>query len=127
MSRHLTTRAVAFSIVESAAQSEDIEMLRVPAVMKMTALPLSSLYELMAAGDFPKPVALSRHRVAWVRSEVEQWLRERIAASRAPQRTVLRRHRPRAAQRVQIVNRRSNLALTQFWCSRGYMAPIRRA
>jgi prophage regulatory protein len=97
---HLLESAASFSpIAEVAAQSEDIEMLRAPAVMKMTALPLSSLYELMAAGDFPKPISLSSRRVAWVRCEVEQWLRDRIAASRAPRQPVLRRRRPHAAER----------------------------
>jgi prophage regulatory protein len=31
------------------------------------------------AGEFPSPITLSPKRVAWVESEVDDWLAERIA------------------------------------------------
>ncbi len=34
---------------------------------------------LEAAGQFPKRVRLGQGRVGWIDSEVEDWLRERIA------------------------------------------------
>ena len=33
----------------------------------------------IAEGHFPKPVRLGPNSVAWVASEVEEWIRERIA------------------------------------------------
>jgi prophage regulatory protein len=38
------------------------------------------------AGEFPKPVALSDRRIAWIEAEVDEWLATR-AASREPPET----------------------------------------
>lgn len=51
-------------------------------VQARTGLPQSSLYYLIAKGDFPKPIKLGAHRVAWMKSEVEQWMDSRIAMTR---------------------------------------------
>ncbi len=42
-----------------------------------------SIYAEMAKGRFPKPVLLSEKRVAWVESEIDQWVAERIASRNA--------------------------------------------
>ena len=44
-----------------------------------TALPTSTLYELMSSGNFPRPVRISRRRVAWVEAEIDDWIKSRIA------------------------------------------------
>jgi len=49
-------------------------------VIAKTGLPAASIYELMAAGKFPKQVPLSENRVAWVDEEIDAWQDERIAA-----------------------------------------------
>ena len=54
--------------------------LRLPGVIAKTGLPAASIYELMAAGKFPKQVPLSENRVAWVDEEIDAWQDERIAA-----------------------------------------------
>lgn len=38
-------------------------------------------YKLIQEGSFPKPIKLGRS-ARWFRSEVESWMRERIAVSR---------------------------------------------
>ena len=50
-------------------------------VESITGLPRSSLYDLMKAGRFPRPVPLNDegHAVAWVESEISEWQEERIA------------------------------------------------
>lgn len=57
--------------------------LRRPTVEKIIGQSTSSLYELMKAGKFPRPVKLNpeskRSPVAWLESEVRQWQRDRIA------------------------------------------------
>ena len=53
--------------------------LRLPAVVKKTGLPPSSIYEGISKGTFPKQVPLSEHRVAWVEEEIDAWQRARIA------------------------------------------------
>ena len=50
---------------------EDIE--------RITGLPTSTLYELMARGDFPKPIKISGRRVAWLDTELIEWQEARIA------------------------------------------------
>lgn len=49
-------------------------MLRLKAVMDATGLPRSTIYELIAAGKFPKPCRISPRAVAWPESEVAQYL-----------------------------------------------------
>lgn len=53
--------------------------LRRPEVEQITGLPRSTLYDLIAANQFPKPVSISTHTVAWIDSEVAEWQNQRIA------------------------------------------------
>jgi prophage regulatory protein len=55
------------------------KIIRRPAVVERTGLPVSSLYLLIAQGRFPKPVAISERSVGWVEAEVDAWLEARIA------------------------------------------------
>ncbi|MBQ0759451.1 MAG: AlpA family phage regulatory protein [Zhongshania sp.] len=57
-------------------------LLRRKQVEARTGLPRSSLYALISANKFPKPIILSGRTVAWVESSVDQWVAERIAASK---------------------------------------------
>jgi prophage regulatory protein len=59
-----------------------LRLLRRAAVERMTGLSRSSIYRLVAARAFPNPVRLSAHAVAWIESEIEQWIFERVSASR---------------------------------------------
>lgn len=54
-------------------------LIRRPEVEARTALSRSRIYQLMETGDFPRPVSLGAMSVAWVSSEVDQWINERIA------------------------------------------------
>ena len=56
--------------------------LRRPAAQEITGLSRSSIYALMARGDFPKPVKLTGKAVAWPESKIAGWLaaRAKIAA-----------------------------------------------
>ncbi|MDX5976020.1 helix-turn-helix transcriptional regulator [Vreelandella alkaliphila] len=59
-------------------------LLKRPEVRKRTTLSDSALYRLMERGQFPRPIQLNPHgrAVAWVESEVEQWIEQRIEAAR---------------------------------------------
>lgn len=70
-----------------------LQMWDLKTVKNVTRLPTSSLYRLIANDTFPKPINLSPHRVAWLASEIETWLDERIAESRLPQSKKIRRRR----------------------------------
>lgn len=47
--------------------------LRLPSVMRVTGLGRSTIYRLMAEGQFPKPVQLASRAVAWRRSDIDGW------------------------------------------------------
>jgi len=59
-------------------------ILRLPAVKASTGLSRSTIYLRMAEGTFPKPVSLGGRSVGWVELEIQQWLEQRIEASRKP-------------------------------------------
>ena len=63
----------------AATQTTAPRLIRRTEVQKMTGLGASSIYQLVRDGDFPKPVQLSERRVAWIESEVAQWVSDRIA------------------------------------------------
>ena len=48
-------------------------------VLDITSLSRTQIYRLQAAGSFPKSVPLGTSRVAFVESEVEEWIADRIA------------------------------------------------
>lgn len=48
-------------------------------VEQRTGLTRSAIYELMAAGAFPKPCRISARAVAWPRAEVDAWIKARLA------------------------------------------------
>ena len=48
----------------------------------MTSLSRTAINMRRAAGTFPQPVALDGRRIAFIRDEVEGWIRDRIAAGR---------------------------------------------
>ena len=55
--------------------------LRRPAVEELTGLSRSTIYDLMAKGDFPRPVKLTKKAVAWPESAIVAWLAEREPAA----------------------------------------------
>lgn len=56
-------------------------ILRLPEVMRLTGLGRSTIYRLLAAGQFPSPVHLSVRAVGWRRSDVDNWTAERPQVS----------------------------------------------
>ncbi len=57
-------------------------ILRLPAVKKCTGLSRSTVYLRIAQGSFPKPVSLGARAVGWLEAEIQEWLQQRIEASR---------------------------------------------
>lgn len=62
--------------------------MRRPEVQRVTSLSRSSLYRLIAAGDFPAPIRLSANSVAWLASEVHAWVAQCVERSRNARDTV---------------------------------------
>ena len=42
-----------------------------------TGLSRSSIYAMMDAGDFPRPIRIGKRAVAWPQSAIEAWLANR--------------------------------------------------
>jgi len=60
----------------------DQQILKLSEVKLITGLSASSIYRGAANGTFPKPIKIGERSSGWIKSEVEQWLQERIEASR---------------------------------------------
>jgi prophage regulatory protein len=54
-------------------------ILRKPAVKARIGIGAdSTLYDLMAAGRFPRPINIGARAVGWIESEVEAWITDRM-------------------------------------------------
>lgn len=55
--------------------------LRRPAVEQITGLSRTTIYKLMSAGQFPRPVKITGKAVAWPESAIAEWLASRPIAA----------------------------------------------
>mgnify|MGYP003674335233 CR=1 FL=1 len=62
--------------------------LRWPEVAKIVPISRSHAHALAAQGKFPKPIKISPRASGWLESEINAWLRERVAESRLSEREV---------------------------------------
>ena len=60
------------------------KFIREPVVVEMTGLSRATIWRMVGQKTFPSPVKLGPHSTAWIEAEVQGWMAERIAASRAP-------------------------------------------
>ena len=58
-------------------------LIRLPRVKAKSGLGRSSIYAGVRAGTFPEPVSIGPRASAWVESEVDAWIEQRIKDSRA--------------------------------------------
>ena len=70
------------SVIEQETRGQ-VRFLRLPEVMARTGLSRSTIYVRLDQGRFPRPVSLGGRAVGWIEAEVNEWIRERIAASRS--------------------------------------------
>ncbi|EPE3040412.1 AlpA family transcriptional regulator [Vibrio cholerae] len=55
-----------------------MRFLKLKEVMEKTALSRSAIYRKMNEGEFPESVNLGERAIAWVESEVDEWMAERL-------------------------------------------------
>ncbi|KKY63296.1 hypothetical protein OA40_19000 [Morganella morganii] len=60
----------------------DDQFVDIKFITHLTGLSDKWFYKLIKDGEFPKPIKLGRSS-RWLKSEIENWLQERIAKSRA--------------------------------------------
>lgn len=58
-------------------------LMTVREVVTVTRLSKPTIYKLVRVGDFPTQLRLGENRVAWLQSEVMDWIDQRATARRA--------------------------------------------
>ena len=64
-------------------QIENLRLIRRKEVQAKTGLGASSIYAMMQQGTFPKAINISERRVAWIESDIDLWISERIKSHKA--------------------------------------------
>ena len=59
------------------------KIIRLPEVKGRTGLSTSTIYLQMTKGVFPKAISLGERAVGWLEADIDQWLDNRITASKA--------------------------------------------
>lgn len=63
---------------------EDIAILRMPEVKRLTGLGRSSIYRMMDDGIFPRSVSLGSRAVGWMVGDIRAWLQRKRAVIPCP-------------------------------------------
>ena len=63
--------------------SRTVRILRIGAVIQKTALSRSQIYRLIALKAFPSQIRLGVRAAGWIEAEIDRWLLDRIAETRA--------------------------------------------
>ncbi|MBD1229010.1 helix-turn-helix transcriptional regulator [Xenorhabdus griffiniae] len=58
-------------------------LIRLPEVQRRTGYSKAWIYKLIRNGEFPKQVKLGSRSVAFIESEIDNWIAKRIEESRA--------------------------------------------
>ena len=56
------------------------KILRRPDVEIATGLSRSTIYAMIAEGEFPKPVQLGKRAVGWRETDIAGWIAQRVAS-----------------------------------------------
>lgn len=56
-----------------------MQLLNLKEVIYLTGLKRSSIYKFMDEGHFPKSVSIGGRSVMWDESDIQDWLKEKIA------------------------------------------------
>lgn len=57
-----------------------MRLIKLKTVMDKTGMAKSTIYKYMEAGEFPENVKLTTRSVAWVESEIEEWILSKMEA-----------------------------------------------
>ncbi|MFC5698361.1 helix-turn-helix transcriptional regulator [Pseudomonas sp. GCM10022186] len=56
-----------------------MRVIRLNVVIETTGLARSTIYKLIGEGGFPRPIPLVGRSVGWLESEVQEWIKGRVA------------------------------------------------
>lgn len=54
-------------------------LIRRPEVIARVGLCKASIYNRMNTGEFPRPIPIGGGRVAWLESDIDEWIARRIS------------------------------------------------
>lgn len=55
------------------------KLIKLKEVIAKTSICRTSIYSKIAEGKFPKPVKLGARASAWLESEIDQWINDRLS------------------------------------------------
>ena len=58
---------------------EPARLLRLKEVISQTGLARSTIYDLMGRGEFPKSFKITERSTAWLESDIQEWIENKIA------------------------------------------------
>ena len=67
---------------ENTNEPPPVGILRRPQVEARTGMSRSTIYARIQDGTFPRPILLGSRSVGWIEHEIDDWLQQRIKASR---------------------------------------------
>lgn len=63
-------------------KTQNTKLIRLPAVIERTGFSRSWIYELINQKQFPQPIKIGSRAVAFIESEIDQWIEVLISKSR---------------------------------------------
>ena len=72
-------RTFAVNLVAGAPPEVLDRFIRIEEVSEITGLAKATIYRYVNGGMFPRPIPLGGRRVAWLLSELQAWMNERLA------------------------------------------------
>jgi len=61
----------------------ELQIRKIKEVEQIVKLDKTSIYRMAKLGTFPKPIKLGERSSGWIESEIQEWLEDRIKASRS--------------------------------------------
>jgi prophage regulatory protein len=58
-------------------------ILRLPRVIERVGFSRSAIYDFVSKGGFPKPVKIGVRAVGWLDSDIDAWIRDRLAKAQS--------------------------------------------
>ena len=66
---------------EHSSQLDEFRLIRLPEVLHVCGISRSALYEMIARGDFPRPVRIGSRSVGWRLRDIRTWIDKRPPAA----------------------------------------------
>ena len=77
-----------------------MRLMRLPATEEKVGLKKTEIYKQIDEGTFPAPIRVGVRQVAWLESELDEWIEAKVAARHTHE--PLRPGTPRGSKRAQV-------------------------